>query len=116
MLKSSGGRSSGSSRSGGYRSYGNCYGDRCDSTGGSSEQLAIIVGSIVGGCCFILGIYCLYHYCKEKIMEKRRRERRKARGNQVSGSESSFSDMEPPVEPIVIIPDQTEATNYNMHQ
>lgn len=49
-------------------------------------------------------------------MEKRRRERRKARGNQVSGSESSFSDMEPPVEPIVIIPDQTEATNYNMHQ
>ena len=116
MLKSGGGRSSGSSRSSGYRSYGNCYGDRCDSAGGSSTQLAIIVGSICGGCCVILGFYCLYHYCKQKIKDKRRRERRKARGNQVSNFDFSMSDSETPVEPIVIMPNQPTDNNYEYSQ
>ena len=58
-----GGSSSSSSRSSSSRgSYGNCYGDRCDDTGGSAD-VAIIIGSIVGGCCVLLCIYMLIVYC-----------------------------------------------------
>ena len=59
MLKrggsSGGGWSSSRSRN---SSYGNCYGERCDNIGGDSES-AVIVGSVIGGCCFILLCYML---------------------------------------------------------
>ena len=59
MLKRGGGSSGGGwSSSRGRTSYGNCYGDRCDNIGGDSES-AIIVGSVIGGCCFILICYVL---------------------------------------------------------
>ena len=106
QLKSGGGRGGSSSSRGGSRSYGNCYGDRCDNSSGSSTQLIVIICSVVGGCCFILGIYCLYHYCKQKIKDKRKRERRaeRKRNNQVTHSDWSESDVDPPIEPIVIMP------------
>ena len=85
-LKRGGGssRSSSSSRSG--SSYGNCYGDRCDNTGGSTSA-AIIVGCVVGGCVFILLIYCLISYCIEKKKKAAKKARKKNKKNRV-GSES----------------------------
>ena len=47
----------GRSRSG-RRSTGNCYGDRCDNIGGDAES-AMIVGIVIGGCCFCLLCYML---------------------------------------------------------
>ena len=52
---SSGGSSFGSSKG---RSTGNCYGERCDNIGGSSET-AIIVGAVIGGCCLVLLCYVM---------------------------------------------------------
>ena len=99
-LKRSGSSSSSSSRSSSSRtSYGNCYGDRCDNTGGSAN-VALIVGCIVGGCCFIGIVYYLVAYCMERRAKAAKKARRKKR-NRVGASESSEnSDM--PREPYVV--------------
>ena len=99
-LKRGGGSSSSSSRSSRNRSYGNCYGDRCDDVGGDT-QVAIIIGSIVGGCCLIIAIYFTYKHCEEKRRKARKKARKKKRGDNAT----SDSDSDMPKEPIVILPD-----------
>ena len=64
-LKRGGSSSSSRSSSSKNRSYGNCYGDRCDDIGGD-QKIAIIIGSIVGGCCFFCLCYALYQWIKKK--------------------------------------------------
>ena len=99
-LKRGGSSSSGSRSSNrNHGRTGNCYGDRCDDVGGDT-QIAIIIGSIVGGCCLILAIYFVYKHCEEKRRKARKKARKKRGENAASDSDS---DM--PKEPIVIIPD-----------
>ena len=99
-LKRGGSSSSGSRSSNrNHGRTGNCYGDRCDDVGGDT-QIAIIIGSIVGGCCLILAIYFVYKHCEEKRRKARKKARKKRGDNAASDSDS---DM--PKEPIVIIPD-----------
>ena len=77
-----GGSSGGFSSSSRSRSYGNCYGDRCDNMGGSTES-AIIVGSVIGGCCFILLCYIFIKWCQQKRKDAKKAERRKKRKNRI---------------------------------
>ena len=77
-LKRGGGRSSGGSifsRSSSRTSYGNCYGDRCSTTGGDSTGIIILIS--VGGVC---GGVCLYVCCKAwcERRQEREKEKRKA--------------------------------------
>jgi len=58
QLKRGGGGGGGFGSSSRSRSTGNCYGDRCDNMGGSEESM-IIVGSVIGGCCFLMCCYVL---------------------------------------------------------
>ena len=100
-LKRGGSSSSGSRSSNrNHGRTGNCYGDRCDDVGGDA-QIAIIIGSIVGGCCLILAIYFVYKHCEEKRRKARKKARKKKRGDNAA----SDSDSDMPKEPIVIIPD-----------
>ena len=94
------GGSSSSSRSSYSRagSYGNCYGDRCDDTGGDAD-VAIIIGAIVGGCCVLLCIYMLVVYCQKQRKKANKKNRRK---NEFGGNDSYGSDSDVPREPIVI--------------
>ena len=98
-LKRGGSSSSSSSKSSYSRgSYGNCYGDRCDDTGGDAD-IAIVIGSIVGGCCVLLCIYMLVVYCMKRRKKAQKKARRKESGQ---GSNSFGSDSDVPREPIVI--------------
>ena len=114
QLRSSGGGGGRSSSRSSGSSYGNCYGDRCDAIGGSGTQMAIIIGSVVGGCCVILGFYFLYHYCMDKRKKDEKRKRRQNGFGDYSENEDFDSDM--PQEPIVIMPDQQrDETAYGEH-
>ena len=64
--------------------------------GGDSES-AIIVGSVIGGCCFILICWLLIKWIQEKRKEKDKKERRKKRKNRIRGDSDGGSN-----EPIVI--------------
>ena len=75
-LKRGGSSSSSRSSSSKNRSYGNCYGDRCDDIGGD-QKIAIIIGSIVGGCCFFCLCYALYQWIKKKRHQLKKKRRRK---------------------------------------
>ncbi len=100
QLKRGGGGSSRSSSSrSGRSSYGNCYGDRCDNNGGSSNT-AIIIISVVGGCLGIFLIWALCSYCMEKKRKAAKKARKKNKNNRVG--DSSHSDSDAPKEPIVI--------------
>lgn len=75
-LKSGGGSRSSSSSSRSSSSYGNCYGDRCDNNGGSVD-IAIIVGAVVGGLCFICLVYYGIVSCIESRKDARKKKRKK---------------------------------------
>ena len=69
-----GGGSRGSRSRAGRTSYGNCYGDRCDGVQGDATT-AIIVGSVIGGCCLICIIWIVISKCKEHMKEQKRIKR-----------------------------------------
>ena len=106
-LKRSSSSSSSSSSSRSSGSYGNCYGDRCDNAGGSTD-VAIIVGCVVGGLCGICIIYYLIDYC----IGKRKKALKKARKKRNKIGPASESDSDAPKEPIVIYNDDTGVIDY----
>lgn len=77
-LKRGGGSSSSSRSSSRSRtSTGNCYGDRCDDTGGTIS-IAIVVGAVIGGVCimclcYYLIVYCLNRKYKAEIKARKKR-------------------------------------------
>jgi len=98
-LKRGGGSSSKSSSSSRSRtSYGNCYGDRCDDTGGS-VSIAIIIASIVGGFCVICLFYYLITYC---LARKDKADRKKRKKRNWVHPDGDVSDAKEPV--VVILP------------
>jgi uncharacterized protein (DUF2062 family) len=66
--------------------------------GGSTES-AIIVGTVIGGCCFCLLCYIFVKWIQQKRKEQKKAERRKKRKNRIHDSDEG-GDI--PNEPIVI--------------
>ena len=75
-------------------------------------KIAVIIGSIVGGCCVIFLIYVAISYCikmREKKIKKERKKKRKM--NRVGASES---DSDFPKEPIVVHPDMYDRADFRV--
>ena len=93
-----GGSSSSRSSSSKSRSYGNCYGDRCDDTGGS-VSIAVIIGIVAGGLCAICLCYVLIVWLQNKCHDHDVKKRKKRNWVHPDG------DADDPKEPVVIFPE-----------
>ena len=93
-----GGSSSSRSSSSKSRSYGNCYGDRCDDTGGS-VSIAVIIGIVAGGLCVICLCYYLIVWLLNKKHDHDVKKRKKRNWVHPDG------DADEPREPVVIFPE-----------
>ena len=93
-----GGSSSSRSSSSKSRSYGNCYGDRCDDTGGSIS-IAVIIGIVAGGLCVICLCYYLIVWLLNKKHDHDVKKRKKRNWVHPDG------DADDPKEPVVIFPE-----------